>query len=207
MFHLDLFEGTSGVTVSNLKPFFFKFSAKKKKKWRACLRSQALPVCALICAGKERKWRVGWQIWRRERDYRDTGSIGCHFCNASKYSHPFSKLPTSYHQCEKEESELELLTHYDRQSYMAVGTIWPSYCFTRWLDAVTSRQARWKSNNLCITLALSYRETSGNEIYIYMGESVGWRVKKIHHNLYNECKTLGGGRAADLYSLDLDLCF
>ena len=172
------------------------------------MRSQALPVCALICAGKERKWRVGWQIWRRERDYWDTGSIGCHFCNASKYSHPFSKLTTSYHQREKEESELELLTHYDPQSYMAVGTIWPSYCFSRWFHAVTSRQARWKSNNLCIILALSYRERHLGMRYIYIWEKV-WAEewKKIHHNLYNECKTLGGGRAADLYSLDLDLCF
>lgn len=53
-FHLDLLEGANSVAiVHNMKHG----------------KQEQISVGACICAGKEQKWGVGRQIWRREHDY------------------------------------------------------------------------------------------------------------------------------------------
>lgn len=94
----------------------FYFSASKSGAWEAeadLWKAVAFPVCALIWAGKERKWRTGWQIWRRKCDYWNTGSFGCHFGNASKYSHLF-QTQTSF-QLLRDRGKPQ--THYDQWRY------------------------------------------------------------------------------------------
>ncbi len=73
-------------------------------------KKKALPACALVCAGKERKCRV-WMTNLEEGTWLP--SISCHFCRASKDGRPFSELLTPCNQCKKKENQLELLTHYD----------------------------------------------------------------------------------------------
>lgn len=120
---------------------------KSVPKWSLGSKSRFLWV-RLFCAGKERKQIVGWQIWRRERDYWDTGSISCQFCGTCNKDIPFQITILLQVVRRRGEWVSECCSH------IRTGA---SDCnFSRCFCVFMPTHSAWRPNNLCVIIPFSW---------------------------------------------------